>query len=300
MIGVGRRGCMALQIRLEALEDRDGLARTDLDHGLLPGTGPAGGHAAALGLARHLRRADLEHMHVEERLDGLLDLRLVRLVMHPERVLLGRRQHVGLLRDDGPDDHLAVFHQASASLRSSAALTSSRPRLSFCARAVRLSSAACETTSVAARTRSATPTSSTCRTTTRARLRKDLAAVSSSSASATSTLPPRWACSRLEALAVLGASNALASSTWIVERSAWMDSAQRSAARRALRLTLTTYLRGLGPKTVPPPVQMGEREVPARARPVPFWRQGLAPPPDTIPRVLVAWVPWRRAASSAT
>src|SRR4051794_28849098 len=44
---------------------------------------------------------------------------------------------------------------------------------------------------------------------------------------------------------------------------------------------------------------MGERLEPARARPVPFWRHGLAPPPRTMPRVLVACVPRRRAASSA-
>src|SRR3954466_15834015 len=44
---------------------------------------------------------------------------------------------------------------------------------------------------------------------------------------------------------------------------------------------------------------MGERDEPARARPVPSWRHGLAPPPRTLPRVLVEWVPWRRAASSA-
>src|ERR1700755_1004821 len=44
---------------------------------------------------------------------------------------------------------------------------------------------------------------------------------------------------------------------------------------------------------------MGERDEPARARPVPFWRHGFAPPPETMPRVLVACVPWRRAASSA-
>src|SRR3954453_16639407 len=50
---------------------------------------------------------------------------------------------------------------------------------------------------------------------------------------------------------------------------------------------------------VPPPTQMGERDEPARARPVPFWRHGLAPPPRTLPRVLVECVPWRRAASSA-
>src|SRR4051812_44348180 len=50
---------------------------------------------------------------------------------------------------------------------------------------------------------------------------------------------------------------------------------------------------------MPPPVQIGERDEPARARPVPFWRQGLAPPPRTWPRVLVDAVPCRRAASSA-
>src|SRR3954468_24915686 len=50
---------------------------------------------------------------------------------------------------------------------------------------------------------------------------------------------------------------------------------------------------------MPPPVQIGERFEPARARPVPFWRHGLAPPPRTLPRVLVAAVPCRRAASSA-
>src|SRR4051812_33010280 len=50
---------------------------------------------------------------------------------------------------------------------------------------------------------------------------------------------------------------------------------------------------------MPPPVQIGERVEPARARPVPFWRHGLAPPPRTLPRVLVDAVPCRRAFSSA-
>src|SRR6185312_3983868 len=50
---------------------------------------------------------------------------------------------------------------------------------------------------------------------------------------------------------------------------------------------------------MPPPVHTGEREDPARARPVPFWRHGLAPPPYTSPRVLVDAVPCRRAFSSA-
>src|SRR5437588_2880997 len=55
----------------------------------------------------------------------------------------------------------------------------------------------------------------------------------------------------------------------------------------------------MGPKVVPPPVHSGEREEPARARPVPFCRHGLPPPPETSPRVRVAAVPRRRAASSA-
>src|SRR3954449_2878919 len=224
MIGVGRRGCIALQIRFQALEDRDGLAGTHLHHGLLPGPGAAGGDAAALGLGGDLGGADLDHVHVEQRLDGLLDLRLVRLVVHAERVLVGGRQDVALLGDDRADDHLAVVHQDFASLR---------------ARAVSESSAACEATSVAARTRSATPMSSTCRTITRERLRKDLAAVSSSSASAISTEPPRCAFRSSAALDVLGVSpKPGASTTWIVPRSACTDSAERSAARRALRLTL--------------------------------------------------------------
>src|SRR5689334_10087560 len=50
---------------------------------------------------------------------------------------------------------------------------------------------------------------------------------------------------------------------------------------------------------MPPPAKCGARIEPWRARPVPFWRRGLAPPPRTLPRVFVDAVPWRRALSSA-
>src|SRR3954469_8546613 len=50
---------------------------------------------------------------------------------------------------------------------------------------------------------------------------------------------------------------------------------------------------------MPPPAKCGARIEPCRARPVPFWRHGFAPPPRTLPRVLVDAVPWRRALSSA-
>ena len=63
----------------------------------------------------------------------------------------------------------------------------------------------------------------------------------------------------------------------MLPRAAWTDSAERSARRRALRLTLTVWLRGLGPKATPPPRRCGTLSAPTRARPVPFWRQALAP-----------------------
>src|SRR5438034_3093273 len=50
---------------------------------------------------------------------------------------------------------------------------------------------------------------------------------------------------------------------------------------------------------MPPPVNCGARTVPARARPVPFWRHGFARPPATSPRLFAARVPARRALSSA-
>src|SRR3954469_13466086 len=50
---------------------------------------------------------------------------------------------------------------------------------------------------------------------------------------------------------------------------------------------------------MPPPAKCGARIEPWRARPVPFWRHGFAPPPRTLPRVFVDAVPCRRALSSA-
>src|SRR4051812_36951822 len=50
---------------------------------------------------------------------------------------------------------------------------------------------------------------------------------------------------------------------------------------------------------MPPPAKCGARIEPWRARPVPFWRHGFAPPPRTRPRVFVDEVPRRRALSSA-
>src|ERR1041385_8969572 len=54
-----------------------------------------------------------------------------------------------------------------------------------------------------------------------------------------------------------------------------------------------------GAKATPPPVNCGARIVPARARPVPFWRHGFERPPATRPRDFEPRVPARSAFSSA-
>src|SRR5215213_604033 len=155
----------ALQIGLQALEDRDRLAGTDLHDGLLPGARAPCGVAAALGLGLHAERADLDHVDVEELLDGLLDLGLVRVGVDAERVAVRRREDVGLLRDDGADDDLAGVHQALASVSARASPPAcGLARAVLEPRAVSASIAACEATSVAAPTRSATPTASAGRT----------------------------------------------------------------------------------------------------------------------------------------
>ena len=82
--------------------------------------------------------------------------------------------------------------------------------------------------------------------------------------------------------------------TPIEPSAACSESAILRAFRYALRFTLTAYERGCGPNTTPPPANCAARVVPWRARPVPFWRNGLARPPATWPRVFVACVPCRR------
>src|SRR5438034_4710215 len=76
--------------------------------------------------------------------------------------------------------------------------------------------------------------------------------------------------------------------------------ASRRAERRISVGIFLSYLRGVGPKGLPPPFHWVARIEPWRARPVPFCFHGFRPPPDTSLRPLVSCVPARRAASSFT
>src|SRR3954452_25280476 len=139
-----------------------------LDDCLLPLAGATGGHAAALRLGADVDGAHVLDTHAEDLLDGLADLRLVRVRMDAERVLVGGQERVRLLADDRPDQDLARIHDATP---------------------VMCSSAEGVTTMRDAPMMSATPTLSAVVTLTRWMLRKLLAQFASSEPTITSTRP---------------------------------------------------------------------------------------------------------------
>src|SRR5436190_2202808 len=161
------------------------------------------------------------------------------------------------------------------------------------------SSAAWLTSSERAQTSAATSISAGVTTWTPARLRNDFAIAAWSSWATTMSgrsLP--HASTRSAASRVDGASNESSARTANVPSSACADSAARNAAFRSLRLILWPKLVRTW-NAAPPPVQCGARVVPARARPVPFWRHGFERPPATRPRLFTARVPARSELSSA-
>src|SRR5688572_32983465 len=106
-------------------EDLDALARGEGDDGAL-GVLALAHHAAlaALALALTVDRVHAEDLHLEDLLDRDLDLRLVRLRQHDERVLVGVQQAVALLGDHrGEQDvpGVADAHAFSSVVSSAAA-----------------------------------------------------------------------------------------------------------------------------------------------------------------------------------
>src|SRR5215204_7430757 len=94
---------------------------------LLPLTPASAREPAALRLGLHPRGAHAIDSHAEDLLDRLAHLRLVRPLVHAERVLVGGEQRVALLGDDRPDDHLARVHSDPALSAFAAAFSVRRP-----------------------------------------------------------------------------------------------------------------------------------------------------------------------------
>src|SRR2546423_1933258 len=269
------------RLDLSPLEDLDRVALAHLHDGLLPARPRAAVEAGRLRLRLALRAVHALGLHVEELLDGLPHLGLVRPRVHAEGVLAVGDQRVALLAHDRREEHF-VRMQAHEALPCTSG------------------SAASVTRSERAQTTAATSSSPGEVTATRSRFRNDFTNASCSGSATTtagSSLP--HSASSAAAVFVDGSKNESSARTPNVPFAAWLESAPGSAERRALRLTLISKLRGLGGKARPPPVNCGARIVPARARPVPFWRHGLARPPETRPRLFAPRVPARRALSSA-
>src|SRR4029450_13545859 len=105
---------------------------------------------------------------------------------------------------------------------------------------------------------------------------------------------------RLVSVLVLASVTARRSTTITSPEAILAASASRRAERRISVGIFLSYLRGVGPKGLPPPFHWVARIEPWRARPVPFCFHGFRPPPETSLRPLVSWVPARRAASPFT
>src|SRR6188474_845957 len=105
-----------------SFEDLDLVALTQLHDGLFPARLRALAVAAPLGLRLHLDDVHALDLDVEELLDGLADLRLVRLRMDAERILVVLDQAVALLGDHRSDEDLARVeaHRRSPSENSTA------------------------------------------------------------------------------------------------------------------------------------------------------------------------------------
>src|ERR1700712_4431011 len=227
---LANRHGLALQ-PLQAFKDGNRLTGDDRNDGLLPVASPAGVVSAALRLARHVRRANVDHGDAEELFKGVAGLNSVGLRVHAERVLVARvREHVGLLRNDRADDDLRCVHQAALSC-----LRGTRD-----ARAVIASRASSVMRRREARIRSVTPTALTGATRTLSRLRNEREVNSCSSVSTISVdagaphLPRSANASLVEGVSAYG----LASSTAIEARAACTERELRSAAARSLRFTL--------------------------------------------------------------
>src|SRR5262245_17301398 len=95
---------MARSSSSDLLEELDLLIGLQCHDGLLPVAATADVAAAPLLLAAHLHGLDGVHLHVEDSLDGALDLDLVRVTRHLEEVLVLRLTHHGALLGD---EHLA-------------------------------------------------------------------------------------------------------------------------------------------------------------------------------------------------
>src|SRR5262249_13827099 len=100
-------------LNLRSFEELDRVARVQLDDRLLPAWALALDQTAALRLRLHLDDVHARDLDREQLLDGLANLRAVRVLVHLEGVDPVRGARVALLGHNRGEDDLAGVHQTA-------------------------------------------------------------------------------------------------------------------------------------------------------------------------------------------
>src|SRR5688572_17291033 len=265
----------------------DFLARGQAHIGLLPAALAADGPAEAPLFALDVQHRDRVDLDLEHQLDRGLDQRLGGVVGDAEHVLAVLVGDEGaFLRHYRSEHHRhqpvdgVLLHLSSSSSFASALLVSS---------------------TVAERTRASGLALRTDITWTLIRLREDSSRFSSTSSVSTSTWSKPIAFTFWASILVFGASILNSSTTRMRSSRASCERIEAMPARYILRLTFCEkFSSGELGKILPPPRHSGLEVMPARARPVPFWRHGFLVEWFTAPRSFCAREPMRAFAWKAT
>src|SRR5467141_2667812 len=289
-VGLTFTSGIASAVPLFRRREIDFLARGEPHVGLFPVA------AAALDAAEAARLAlDVGHGHrvdlgLEHQLDRRLDLRLGRVVGDTEHVLAVLVGNEGALLRHDRREHDA--HQALGAVplrRRHFNISSS------------FATAAFVRSTLGKRTSATGLAWRTVITSTFGRLREESSRFWSISSVMTSTPSKPIDLTFCASSLVFGCSRRNSSTTRMRSSRACCDRIEQTPTRYILRFTLCEkFSSGEFGKILPPPRHSGLEVMPARARPVPFWRHGFLVEWLTAPRSFCARVPRRAFAWNAT
>src|SRR6266404_3741485 len=257
----------------------DLLPRLQADISLLPVPAATDKAAETLFLALHVGDLDAFHLHLEQQLHRSLDLGLGGIRRDTEDHLLILVRDVGaLFRYHRREQHLHQPFLIDGVLPDTVLFDSVLFNRS-CVHASISSNFAIAPLVISVLLKRSRLTGSACRgstTSTLTRLRADSTKFSSRVSVMISTLSIPMPLTFCASCLVLGESTLKFSTTARRPSRASCDRIEARPARNILRLTLwLKFSSGLLGKILPPPRHSGLDAMPARARPVPFWRQGL-------------------------
>src|SRR6266436_273460 len=289
-VGLTFTSGIASAVPLFRRREIDFLARGEPHVGLFPVAAAALDAAEAARLALNVGHGHRVDLGLEHQLDRRLDLRLGRVVGDTEHVLAILVGHEGALLRNDRREHDG--HQALGAVF---------PRRRHFSISSSFASAAFVRSTLGKRTSATGLAWRTLITSTFGRLRDESSRFWSISSVMTSTPSKPIDLTFCASSLVFGCSTRKSSTTRMRSSRASCDRIEHSPARYILRFTLCEkFSSGEFGKILPPPRHSGLEVMPARARPVPFWRHGFLVERLTAPRSFCARVPRRAFAWNAT